>query len=640
MSESKPMGWVYIKIVLLFSFFLLPSTAWTRPFVVSPQIESQDASDAFVSQVEDSAAGLDPEFLKNSESGWVPNPKSWAYGDQIIWLRGRFQNDQPQTLIRILLLTYASPTIADFFVYDEKGQLIKKVANGTYSPWEGRELKLNMTGIRLEIPPGGERTVLLRMQSKSLVDSHFTLRAEDLHRNIEWVYLAAYGLYFGLALALFFHNLSLYFSVRDKVYLYYLVLVVCISQAMCFSSAYYSLFWYRMPTFVHNFPYATPSITHIVAPLFIAEFLHIKLGRRWLGLGLALVSCAGFAVALMQMTVPSLGNRFNLYLSLTAIPVYAWVCVSRIFQGERYAWFILAAVLSPMLAVVAYFAGMFIFRISVHADIIAVSFAVEMLLMSTGLAHRVYVLRQRQHRMQEEQARLVHQSKMGALSDMSSGVAHEVNNPLMIISGYADVMRRVLEKDPGNTQRLFEATRKIDHCVDRIAFIVNALRSFSQDTGQPAQEHFSLNDAVKETLAICAPRIQSQGIQLEQDIDSRDFWILGSRAQSMEVIMMLLDNAIEVLQMEPQKKIVVQLKSASNKDQPRVQLVIQDSGPGVPLELEHQLFQPFFTTRPVGEGAGLSLSRSHGIVQSMRGELSYKRQDACTRFIIDLPLVV
>lgn len=627
-----------MKSFLIIFFLLLPSRGWTAPFVVSEAIESEDVSDAFVSQVEDKEAVLNPNTLKDSEENWSPNPKSWPYGDHVIWLRAQFQNNKSSSLTHALVFTYASPTIADFYVYDENGQLIKEVAGGTFSPWSGRELKLNMNGIFLELPAGTARTILVRMQSKSLVDSHFSLRSLDHQKTMEWIYLAAYGLYFGLALALFFHNLSLYFSVRDKVYLYYLALVGSITLAMCFSSAYYSLFWYRMPTIFHNVPYATPSMVHAVAPIFVAEFLHLKLGRRWVGLALAIISCASLAVALVQLSLPSLGNRINLYLSLVAIIVYAWACLHCILQGERYAWFLLAAVLSPMLAVLTYFIGRFMLGISVHADIIAVAFALEMLLMSTGLGHRVYVIRQRQHQMQAEQASLVHAGKMQALADMSSGVAHEVNNPLMIISGYADVIRRILNQEVLDSKRLLECTFKIDHCVERIAFIVNALRSFSQGEVDQARESFLLSEAVQKALALSAQRIQDGGIQLDLDFDGAAFPVMGSEARSVEVILMLLDNAIGILNEVPDKKIVVQLKKRDSASGPRVRLTIQDSGPGVPPDLQSHLFQPFFTTRPVGEGAGLSLSRSHGIVQSMQGDLSYERHDGFTSFIIDLPL--
>jgi signal transduction histidine kinase len=637
-AETNSMSWIFIKLFFILFVLLLPVSGWAAPFVVPSTAGALDVSDAFVSQVEDEAAPLEPEALKDSESGWAANPKSWAYGDQMIWLRARFQNSEPQASHHVLALSYASPTIADFFVYDAQGRLLKKVSNGTFSPWSQRELKLNMSGIHLDIPPGEWRTILVRMQSKSLVDTHFVLRPHTAHAQLEWLYLAAYGLYFGLALALFFHNLSLYFSVRDKVYLYYLALVACISLAMCFSSAYYALFWYRLPAAFHNFPYATPSMVHIVAPLFVAEFLHFKFWRRWVGLGLALISCAGLAVALLQLTLPSLGNRFNIYLTLTAIVVYIWACLHRILQGERYAWFLLAAVMSPMLAVFGYFVGTFLLQISVHADIIAVAFALEMLLMSMGLAHRVYIIRQHQHQMEAEQAILVRESKMQALASMSSGVAHEVNNPLMIISGYADVIRRVMARPNLDVKRLLEATEKIDHCVERIAFIVNALRSFSQEGEQQAGERFSLIDAIEKTLSLCSQRIKDQGIQLELDIDAADFWVLGSRSQCMEVILMLLDNAVDALSQMPEKRIVVQMKPHCDDSRPQVRLTIQDSGPGLPSDLQSQLFQPFFTTKAIGEGVGLSLSRSHGIIQAMGGELLYTRQEATTQFTLHLPL--
>jgi len=628
-----------MKFLLILGLWIATTLGWSAPQALRPEnTTQQDVSDVFVSQMVPEEVQLNPEILKNSQENWEINRKSWGYGSQTIWLRGQLENPSDQSVERILSLPYASPTEADFYVYNASGQLIKKVQAGTYAPLEGRELKLNLIGIKLEFPPRGQLTVLIRQKSKSLLDSHYVLRTVEDHQAVEWIYLAAYGLYFGLALGLFFHNLSLYFSVRDSVYLYYLGFVVCISMAMLFSSAFYALFWYRLPNELHSIPYATPAFLNVGAALFIFKYLHIKLRDKWIAYCLLGIIVVSMALSCLHIYRPDFATPLNLYLNLGAIGVYAWACILRISQGERYAWFLLVAVLSPMLTVMAYYAGNILFKISVPSDLISAAFALEMLLMSTGLAHRVYMLRQRQHQLQSEQAHLIHQSKMRALSDMSSGVAHEVNNPLMIISGYAEVIRRLMEHTPLEKDRIRESAIKIDQNVNRIAFIVNALRSFARDEEEQIPDRISLTEIVQQALSLCTRRIQDRGITLEVDPGPMEYWVIGVKPVVLEVVLGLLDNAMEALSEAPQKRLLVQMKALRNAEPPRLRLTVQDSGPGIPAELKSHLFQPFFTTRPVGEGAGLSLSRSLGIIQSMKGTLTYERQDEVTRFVMEIPL--
>jgi signal transduction histidine kinase len=529
--------------------------------------------------------------------------------------------------------------VADFFVFDGTGHLLKEVQAGTFSPLETRELKLNLTGIHLEIPPRTLVHVLIRQHSKSLLDTHYSLRTEADHQRLEWIYLAAYGLYFGLALALFFHNLSLYVSVRDNVYLAYLFFLICVSVAMVFSSSYYSLFWYRTPTWLHNVPYATPAFFNIGAATFFCQFLYLRPRASWIARCLCLVAGISFMSALGTLIQPHVFMPWNPFLNIATVMLGLSGCILRIAQKERYAWFLFIALLCPVLSVCAYYVGNYMLKIIVPSDFMSIAFGLEMILMSAGLAQRIYVLRRRQYQWEAQQEALIHQSKMKALSEMASGMAHEINNPLMIISGYAEVIDRLLSRESLDMPRIRSNIKKISASVDRIAFIVNALRTFAQPGSDHPMEKLSLDEVLKQALALYETQIRLHQIQLHVDIEGNSLHAYGVRSQLIQVISTLLENAITALRDAPRKVLSIRLYSQAAGNQRKVILEIQDSGPGIPKELRAKIFQPFFTTRPVGEGAGLSLSRAQNLVKSFGGQLTYDAAAQETRFILELPLI-
>ncbi|WP_141736358.1 sensor histidine kinase [Oligoflexus tunisiensis] len=637
-------GWYGVLLILAGLILFMPmSFGQARP-PLTLQNHSQDASDAFVVLKESkrtppSAAELLSDILNDGTMEWKANQKSWGYSAATLWLYGSFFNPSDQTQERVLALPYASPTVADFFVFDQAGVLLKKVRAGTFAPLEERELKLNLIGIRLNLPPQERVHVLIRQHSNSLLDTHYSLRLVTDHQRLEWIYLAAYGLYFGLALALFFHNLSLYVSVRDNVYLAYLFFVLCLSSAMLFSSAYYSLFWYRTPVWLHNAPYATPAFSNIGAAAFFCQFLYLNPRTSWLARCLYALAGISLLSALGTFALPHVFMPWNPFLNTATVMLGMWGCIVKIAQKERYAWFLFIALLCPILSVSAYYLGNYLFRMTVPSDIMSLSFGLEMILMSAGLSHRIYVLRQRQYQWEVQQDALIHQSKMRALSEMASGMAHEINNPLMIIGGYADIIERLLGREPLDIQRIRENTRKISTSVDRIAYIVNALRSFAQPGSDLPVEKVSLYEMLQQALALYETQIRNNRIQLQMEIEGDSFQTYGVPSQLIQVISSLLDNAITAMRDVPRKVLRVHLMSRSVDSQRKVILMIQDSGPGIPRELQAKIFRPFFTTRPVGEGTGLSLSRARNLVKAFNGQLSYDANAEETRFILELPLI-
>jgi signal transduction histidine kinase len=623
--------------------------AWARVSLgqVAPlvlQNQSQDVSDAFVVlKVPETA----PEWasqsvetrLKKVQVMGERNPKSWGYSSDTLWLAGSFRNTSEQTQERVLALPFSSPTVADFYVFSERDQLLKAVSTGTFSPLETRELKLNLTGIYLQVPAHGTVHVLIRQKSHSLLDTHYSLRFTRDHEKLEWIYLAAYGLYFGLALALFFHNLSLYFAVKEKVYLAYLVYVFCISMAMLFSSAYYSLFWYRTPDWLHSAPYATPALSSVGAALFFCEFLHLHPKTSWLARALMLMAGLGLLGFLGSMVWPQGFMPWNPFLNMGTLLLGLCGCILRVVEKERFAWFLLMAILSPILAVSAYYLGNFAFKASVPSDIMTAAFGLEMILMSAGLSHRIHIIRQRQYHWESQQEAIIYQSKMKALSEMASGMAHEINNPLMIISGYSEVIERLLKRQPLDIPRVQNLTRKITANVERIAFIVNSLRSFARIDSDIVLEKVALQGILQQALALYESQIRDSNIELKMEMPEEPCIVYGLSSQLIQVVSTLLDNAMNALRGASRKKLEVHLGFKRVGSHLMAALTIQDSGHGIPLDLQSKIFQPFFTTRPIGEGVGLSLSRAQGIVKSFSGQLYLNSDASTTSFVMELPLI-
>jgi hypothetical protein len=225
---------------------------------------------------------------------------------------------------------------------------------------------------------------------------------------------------------------------------------------MMFSSAYYSLFWYRMPVWLHLAPYATPALSGVGAAVFFCEFLHLHPKTFWLARSHILIAGLSILSSVGSMVWPQVIMPGNPFLNTGVLLLGLCGCILKVVEKERYAWFLLMAILMPIFTVGAYCIGNYAFKASVPSDI-----------MSAGVSHHIHVIRQRQYHWESQQEAIVYQSKMKALSEKASGMAHEINNPLMIISGYAGVIERLLKRQPLDIQHIKNLTGKITATVER-----------------------------------------------------------------------------------------------------------------------------------------------------------------------------
>lgn len=237
----------------------------------------------------------------------------------------------------------------------------------------------------------------------------------------------------------------------------------------------------------------------------------------------------------------------------------------------------------------------------------------------------------------DEQRNLTFQaSKMSALGEMAGGIAHEINNPLTIISTTNRKMRRLAEEgitDPAVYSKCFDS---IDHTVSRITRIINGLKTVSRDSTNENLRHVKLIEIFEDVLALCREKFKDKGVYLHIDLKDSVYQtnIFCRRVQLSQVFWNMLENSYDAIENLDEKWIEIDCKLEGKQ----LTLRFTDSGPGIPKNIEDKIFQPFFTTKEVGKGTGLGISLSHAIIKNHGGNLYLDKKSKNTSFVVTLPI--
>jgi two-component system NtrC family sensor kinase len=230
------------------------------------------------------------------------------------------------------------------------------------------------------------------------------------------------------------------------------------------------------------------------------------------------------------------------------------------------------------------------------------------------------------------EAQLIQSEKLAAVGQLVSGVAHELNNPLTSIAGLSEF----LQERPGLQQER-EHLRVIHEQAERAGRIVQNLLTFAR-RGTASDALVDLNDVVERTARVVAYELELRGIALVQHLAGSPLPVRGSRDELQQVVVNLVTNAIHAVRDLPEgtpREVTLTTAEQAGTGVVRV----QDTGPGVDPALVHEIFSPFFTTKPPGEGTGLGLSLSYRIVESHGGRLAYiPRPAGGAEFWFGLPL--
>ena len=255
--------------------------------------------------------------------------------------------------------------------------------------------------------------------------------------------------------------------------------------------------------------------------------------------------------------------------------------------------------------------------------------------------------------LEQERSKVIQASKLAAIGEMATGVAHELNQPLTAISFEADYIRQIGQRTGGHLkgaalwEELTDLGKNLTGDVDRCRRIIDHLRTFGRVTDKTT-EPTDLNEPIRNSFLLIGERIKQHNVIVERDLAPDLPPIMADPHRLEQVFLNLISNG-EYATTEMQRRIDAgeverpsyekRLEIRTEANEGFVIATVRDNGAGIPPEAQEHIFEPFFTTKPVGEGTGLGLSISYGIVRDFDGHITFKSEiNQGTTFSMRFPI--
>ncbi|HLG19712.1 MAG TPA: ATP-binding protein [Bdellovibrionota bacterium] len=239
-------------------------------------------------------------------------------------------------------------------------------------------------------------------------------------------------------------------------------------------------------------------------------------------------------------------------------------------------------------------------------------------------------LKERDARLEHAKKQLIQSEKMSAFGQMSAGIAHEVKNPLAGILGYAQLAKKKATPESGMDKYLDIIEKETKRCKD----IVENLMRFARQEKTEFLD-FDVNQAVRDSVALVDHQVTISGIKIERNFcpDGTIAPVFGNANQIQQVLTNLMLNAQQA--MKEAGTLTVSTRKGENG---WAEILVADTGMGIPKENLEKIFEPFFTTKPAGQGTGLGLAVTFGIIRSHNGEIKVGSEvGKGTTFTVRLP---
>lgn len=230
----------------------------------------------------------------------------------------------------------------------------------------------------------------------------------------------------------------------------------------------------------------------------------------------------------------------------------------------------------------------------------------------------------------EVERRIQQTEKLASLGQLSAGVAHEINNPLGVILCHTDLLKSQLAEYPQGLKDVFTVEKHALTCQRIVADLLNFAR------GQGTRRRLThLNPALEEVIQMVRPQLKRKRCEIDLNLESNLPRLHLDEDKMKQVYLNLMMNALHAVD----HKGIIKVSARKTDDGENVNIVFADNGPGIPPDLIPRIFDPFFSTKKTGEGTGLGLSVSYGIVQDHGGDISVESKPGeWTRFTITLPI--
>ena len=275
-----------------------------------------------------------------------------------------------------------------------------------------------------------------------------------------------------------------------------------------------------------------------------------------------------------------------------------------------------------------------------------------------------FSLKEAYEELKKTQVQLIQSGKLASIGELAAGVAHELNQPLMVIRGNAQLVQRSIQKGKGNVDDLAKLLEPVNRNTKRMMNIINHLRTFSRQT-QTEYRGIDVNKIIEDSFLMLGEQLRLRNVEISKELGVGLPKIKGDANQLEQVILNLIANARDAVETRDEGRqtkddsvqgrdeyiklieIITKKGEFPNQqttiDAPQsenfVEILVKDNGGGIPVDKVNKIFDPFFTTKEVGKGTGLGLSISYGIIKDHKGEIKIEETGAKgTTFRIRLPI--
>jgi C4-dicarboxylate-specific signal transduction histidine kinase len=243
-------------------------------------------------------------------------------------------------------------------------------------------------------------------------------------------------------------------------------------------------------------------------------------------------------------------------------------------------------------------------------------------------------VQRREQELREKQEQLVQAGKLATLGELTTGVAHELNNPLNNIGLFLGNAIDLIELGMADPQHILQELHSAMQQVRKATEIISHLRTFGR-AASVSFEPVAVNQVIERAVSLMQEQLRLRQIEVDMHFPAEDVIVIGNAIQLEQVFLNLLTNARDAMANAARKVITITCTAKTDGGEIR----FCDTGPGIPAGDEQRVFDPFFTTKEVGAGTGLGLSITYGIIKEHQGTITVAHHpDGGAWFFIQFPL--
>ncbi|MCG8671827.1 MAG: ATP-binding protein [Pseudomonadales bacterium] len=582
------------------------------------------------------------DILEDNDSGRFSTPalRSLQYGYQkgSLWFNGKIQNTSNSNFLTYIEVRYAPLDLVDIYLVNRDTGKVVHHKMGDLVPYDDRLIKSRHHIAPIELEPSASYEFYLRVQSKSSLSLPTYMASADRLYQHEHYSQIGMGMFYGIALGLFFYNFFLFIIIRDRVYLYYITYVAGYTLFMASLDGILYQFWPNSVEWENRSLYIFPWTCGIFLSLFCREVLHTKneapiadmLFKCFLALyliGTALFFVIDIGV-MARLTSPVIASNAFCILGITIV---------RFFQGFKAASYFIVGMGSFCIGIISVATGALNFHDAYELTpmIFKAGAAIEMVMFSIALAQRISAL-QEMHKL----ARIEQLKRMDKLKDdFLANTSHELRTPLNAIIGIADSMLDAPSSNLSNSDR--RNLTLISSSGYRLSNLVNDILDFSKLKEKDislSKKPLNIYKMASNVIELSKPLLKEKGVVLDNQISPHIQSVRADENRVYQILHNLISNAIKYTD---RGKVVINARAS------RSQMIVEviDTGIGIPHNKFRDIFRAFeqadsSVDREYG-GTGLGLAISKQLVELHGGRIWVESEEGRgSKFSFSLPEVL